>query len=238
MILNGSNSRRLIVNLFSEFILNKFSSESLSLIDVADCENFFVIKGKTNQDDVLDIGKIKDEFLDVYSKLLDIKLFQTIDLIEYSQKLNPINKLELEFYNSENVDYTQTQLELYKIDNKKSYNDSIEIKDSLININNFPHNVSIKMGRLLYYYGKHITYNIPTNYPFNKVVMIIKEKSVEIYKDDERDLTLESAVLDMFDFEMGWMINEIEKVNLSQVILNPLNDFEFLKRKIKNFFIV
>mgnify|MGYP003704082025 CR=1 FL=1 len=238
MIINGIGGRRFFVNLFSEFILNKFPKNSNTIIELADCENFLVIKGKTNYNEILDISKVKEEFISKYSELINKTSFHTIDLIEYNKSIEESERLFLQFYNSENPDYTSSQLKMFKEDNTKSYDENYEIMDNMIISNTFPFSISLNKGRLLYYYGKHIMYNIPPTYPTEKIEMIISSKSVEVYSNGDRDLTLESAILDMFDFEMGWISSEIEKVDLCDVIVNPLNDFEFLKRKVKDFIII
>jgi hypothetical protein len=48
---------------------------------------------------------------------------------------------------------------------------------------------------------------------------------------------LESAILDVFDFNMNWLETEIKKVDWSTEITNPLEDYNFLKKKIKDFII-
>jgi hypothetical protein len=52
------------------------------------------------------------------------------------------------------------------------------------------------------------------------------------------DDVLKSAILDMFDFDMMWIKNEIKKVDWSLEITNPLEDYEFLKVKLKDFLII
>ena len=82
MILKSPNSRLSIVNLLADFILNKIPKEEESIIQVVDCLNFYVIKGKTTYITPLDISSIKDEFIGKYESLIgDIKMSHTIDLI-------------------------------------------------------------------------------------------------------------------------------------------------------------
>jgi hypothetical protein len=56
-------------------------------------------------------------------------------------------------------------------------------------------------------------------------------------KHNEVDNTLTSAILDVFDFNMSWLETEIKKVDWSIEITNPLEDYDFLKKKIKDFII-
>jgi len=41
----------------------------------------------------------------------------------------------------------------------------------------------------------------------------------------------------MFDFDFSWLKNEIKKVEWYSEITNPLEDYDFLKKKIKDFII-
>ena len=63
MILKSKNSKLSTVNLFADFILNKIPKEEESIIQVIDCINFMVIKGKTTYNAPLNILEIKNEFL-------------------------------------------------------------------------------------------------------------------------------------------------------------------------------
>jgi hypothetical protein len=56
-------------------------------------------------------------------------------------------------------------------------------------------------------------------------------------ESNEIDYTLTSAILDMFDFDFSWLKNEIKKVEWYSEITNPLEDYDFLKKKIKDFII-
>ena len=92
MILKSPSSRLSLVNLFADFILNQIPKEEESIIQVVDCLNFYVIKGKTTYNEPLNIGKLKDEFIVKFEELIgDIKLTHTIDLIEYDSNLKPSN---------------------------------------------------------------------------------------------------------------------------------------------------
>jgi hypothetical protein len=251
MILKNTDSRILIINLFSDFILSKIPHHEETIIKVVDCTNFFIIKGKTSYNQVLDLTIILDEFLKKYEDHLGkVKLSHTVDLIEYDVKMNIPNDFEFVYHNSVNCSYHYTQIELYE--NKKSsynYNHIItEITDEdMVSVSEFPHGYSLGQGRLHYYYGKHIFYSIPTNYPVNTVIFNISKNKTE---DGEPvfsarsststyiDMTLTSAILDVFDFDMSWLEKEIKKVDWSLELLNPLEEYDFIKKINKNLVIV
>jgi hypothetical protein len=51
------------------------------------------------------------------------------------------------------------------------------------------------------------------------------------------DEVLTSAILDVFDFDMSTLNTEIKKVDWSIEITNPLQDYDFLKKKVDGFVI-
>jgi len=247
MILKNTDSRILIINLFSDFILSKIPHNEETIIKVVDCTNFFIIKGKTSYNQVLDLTIILDEFLKKYEDNLGkVKLTHTVDLIEYDVKMNIPNYFEFVYHNTINCSYHHKQIESYE--NKKSsydYNQIItEITDEdMVSVSEFPHGYSLGQGRLHYYYGKHIFYSIPTNYPVNTLIFSMSKNKTE---DGEPilsvrssmstfiDMTLTSAILDVFDFDMSWLEKEIKKVDWSLELLNPLDEYDFIKKINKN----
>lgn len=251
MILKSPNSRLSILNLFADFILNKIPKEEESIIQIVDCLNFYVIKGKTTYNEPLDISSIRDEFISKYESVLgDIKMTHTIDLVEYDTKINKVVSSSFTYHdNSYNCSYHQSQIQSYQFDKSKSYDFDHVVKpiseeSQLFYYSEFPHGYSLNQGRLLYYYGKHIFYNIP---PVHNKTTFTFHMSLEKGEDGDQmfyiiqnqiqEKRLTSAVLDMFDFDMSWLETEIKKVDWSVEITNPLEDYDFLKKKIKDFIV-
>jgi hypothetical protein len=84
MILKSKGSKLSIVNLFADFILSKIPHEEETLIQVADCNNFLVVKGKTSYNIPLNLSEIKNEFTNKFEHFFsELTLTHTIDLIEY-----------------------------------------------------------------------------------------------------------------------------------------------------------
>ena len=250
MILKSPVSKLSLVNLFADFILNKIPKEEESIIQVVDCFNFYVIKGKTTYKEPLNIGELRDEFISQFEELIgDRKLTHTIDLIEYDSKLIPVTSLTFPYHRSKNCSYTNSQIKSFESDDSISYDYNFHLKsitedNNLIFLSEFPHGYSLNQGRLLYYYGKHIFYSIPTTYPVSSLVFelsIKKDDSNEqvfsVSNINQPDEVLKSAILDVFDFDMSWLENEIKKVDWYTEITNPLEDYDFLKKKIKDFVI-
>ncbi len=251
MILKSPISRLSLVNLFADFILNQIPKEEESIIQVVDCFNFYVIKGKTSFNEPLNIGQLKDEFIIKFKDFIgDVKLTHTIDLIEYDSKLHPSNSLTFAYHNNINCSYLPSQSNAFEKNNKVSYDYEFHLKpisenNNLIFCSEFPHGYSLNQGRLLYYYGKHIFYNIPSSYPTQTLTFELSNKKDESgeqlfsvkNKSNDIDNVLTSAILDVFDFDMSWLETEIKKVDWSIEITNPLEDYDFLKKKIKDFII-
>ena len=249
MILKSPTSRLSLVNLFADFILNQIPSDEETIIQVVDCLNFYVIKGKTTHIEPLNIGKLKDEFNIKFENLIgDTKMTHTIDLIEYDSKLSTIDSLTHVFHNTLNCSYNQSQVSSFINDNTLSYDYQYFLKfidNNQIFCSEFPHGHSLSQGRLLYYYGKHIFYNIPSSYPVKTLVFELSNQKDESgdYKfsvkntSGEIDGTLTSAILDVFDFEMKWIEEEIKKVDWFIEITDPLLEYNFLKKKVEDFII-
>ena len=247
MVLKKQSSRIFIINLFADFIISKIPQEEQSIINIVDCKNFIVVKGITTSKSLLNLSEISDEFNKKYSKFLDeIKITHTLDLIEYDKELKPISEFTFTYHNTDNCSYHQKQISHFVEKNTScDYNYSIkEVDDNLVQYSEFPHGYSLGQGRLLYYLGKHIFYNVPPTYPITSLTFNISSEkddngnqiiSVHNHSTDESDEILTSWILDHFDFDTSWIINEIKKVDWSIELTNPLEDYEFLKKRNSNF---
>jgi hypothetical protein len=247
MILKSPTSRTAIVNLFADFILSKIPHNKHSIIQVADCINFFVIKGKTSYGDLLNMGEILDEFKTKINLPDGRKLTHTIDLIEYNVEMNESEKIIHSYYNTKNCSYNHTQIENFISDGDNCYGSDyfpnpINDNTNLIVTSEFPHGYSLSQGRLFYYYGKYIMYNIPTNYPVVELTMCISKDEEKFFVYDgyykNEDNRLRSAILDMFDFDMTWIESELKKVDWTIEVTNPLSEYDFLKKNVKDFLII
>lgn len=217
-------SREFFVNSFSEFILSKIPTNENSIIQVVDCENFYVVKGKTSSKEILDLNKVKDDFLIQNPDLKnERKLLNTIDLIDYGCKLEEIKKFSGLFYNSENCSFKKEVLER---------------ENELVVSSNFPFGYSLDMGRLLYFFAKRLVYNIPPNLVFDKLHITIKKDKgrLEIlFKEEDGTVleTLNSLFLDCVDFNAQKFKKEVLESNWNEELKFYEKDLDFLKNKIK-----
>lgn len=239
MTLKKIGGKKFLVNLLSDFILNKIPHQESSIIKIVDCENFYVIKGKTTSKEVLFIPDIISEFNEKYKEHVDTKkLTHTIDLIEYDSELKEVVEITQTFHNNTpNCSYHWKEVERF---------DELIEKDELVYVSEFPFGYSLSQGRDLYYYGKHIFYSIPSNYPHTSLTLTLsKEKNEdgeqklsvfdEFFKSE--DETLYSAILDVFDFDYNRLSKKMKKVDWSVELTNPLEEYSFLKERNKDFII-
>ena len=247
MILKKTNSRVYTINLFSDYLLSKIPNTEESIFSVVDCKNFIIIKGKTSHKEILDISSITKEFNEKYEP--ETPISHTIDLIEYDCKLSKVKNLEFILHKSENCSYHKTQIEKFSLNVSSfdfNYYPSEVSDDDLIVTSEFPHGYSLNQGRLIYLYGKHIFYSIPTNYTDSSIIFNLSldkdddnDNIISIFNTDKKseDETLKSAILDVFDFDMSWLSSEMKKVDWSIELTNPLEDYSFVKKKNKDFII-
>lgn len=242
MVINSLGGKSFIVNLLSDFILKEIPYDEQSIIKIVDCENFFVIKGKTTFGESLNLSKIIDDFNSKYLELLNNNSIKNvINLIEYNSKLEEKESLKFSFFNSDNCLYSSDQINSFVLDDEYSYDEQLKKIDedhNLISISEFPHGFSLGQGRLLYYYGKHITYNIPPHNPFTKITIELSNNKdnedllLNVYDEStqEYDERLKSSILDAFDFDYLSLKEEVKKIDWSLELTNPTDDWDFLKK--------
>lgn len=177
-------SKEGFVNLFADYIIKNINQNHKSRIQVVDFKSFLVVYGATSSDEVLDLNKLRDLFIEKNSGLLDylnFKHINIIDLIDYREPLYP-NEFYFTYYKSDRPIFHQKTLnEVYrdsKMDYNKEFLNNINFTDKLelefyspfipenLNIFNttnflstsssFPYGYSLNLGRREFYYGEHI----------------------------------------------------------------------------------
>jgi hypothetical protein len=244
MILHTINSKGFLINLLAEFILEKINKNENTIIKVIDCINFIIVKGKTTSSDILDLSKISEEFNSKYSP--DKKITHTIDLLEYNQELIYVDEINHTYFNSDNCSYHQNQINAYPLSTDFTYTLKEIKNDELVVCSQFPYGYSLGQGRLLYYYGKHIFYSLPPSYYVDCLTFKITKQKNEnedfdfhVYNvNGKEDDILTSAILDVFDFDMSSLENEIKKVDWSIELTDPLSEYDFIKKVNKDFVII
>lgn len=218
----NKNSRRGIVNLLADFILTRIDKKENSIIQVTDCETFFVINGQTTSETVLDIEKIKTDFSEWFGDILKdvgIEKLNTIDVIRYGQEINNIEKGWISV-------------------NKEVFVEESEPIYELAITSEFPYGYSLNCGRLMTYYSHYI---------FNHMYSLMGTDEVKFYftkeEDEGEDLKIKivsnsrynkdivkSLVLDVFSFDLTEFNEYVKDYDIMQDILFPGKEKPYLKQ--------
>jgi len=218
----NKNSRRGIVNLFADFILSRIDKKENSIIEVIDCESFMVIKGNTTSNKLLDLDKIKLDFINQFSEILKTSGFEkinTLDIINYNQEID-------------NIESGWVSI------NKKIFIDEPEPIKLLSVSSEFPYGYSLNCGRSMVYYSHYI---------FNHMYSLLGVNSLDFFftknEDEDEDLKIKivsnsrinnekikSLVLDVFSFDLEEFNSRLDKYDLLQDILSPDREKPYLKQ--------
>lgn len=256
------NSNRGLVNKFADFILNQINKDDnyKTIIEVVNCTQFWVIKGKTNSKNPLNIGTVKDTFINDNKELLtilELENFNVIDLIEYDVEIKSNNDFWFSFYNTKRPFYSQNQLDL--IDyfspvkfNSLNYTNQLELeleptetltellpfyyRTSQVINSEFPHGFSLDTGRIHLYYSEYVALNIFKSISANEIKIKITDKTninedldIEIKTDSiYDDKTIQSMVLDTFDFNLNDFKYVLNNYNVTNDLTNPLDEKPWL----------
>jgi hypothetical protein len=187
------------LNLFSEFILNKFNGLDTE-IQLCDCGNFTLVKGQTKSDVIVSIKDCAEEFSE---KFKEYQIKNTIDLIEYKNSIE--NRTEFCF----------------------SYKKNDKLKNTFYyNFSSFPYGFSMNQGKLLFFYFHLIYEKLPSNYLYEELyfdVNIDENNKVlfKVIKDNQEDENMKSLIEDCFSFNLKEIEEYIKEMDLEKLILNP-----------------
>jgi predicted RNA-binding protein with RPS1 domain len=222
MRLINKNSRRGVVNLFADFILSKINNSHKSIIQVTDCGAFMVVNGLTTSEDLLDILKLKEEFVESFSdilKPLEITDINIIDVIRYKQEINSINKG-------------------WVMINKNHFKEESEPINEISISSEFPYGYSLDCGRLMTYYSHYII-----NHMFNLLMVDDVSFYFTTEQNDDEDYkikvisnskvdkkSIKSLILDVFDFDLTTFKSRLDSYNLMDDILDPEGEKPYLQQ--------
>lgn len=215
-------SRKGLVNLLADYVVSKLCSDVKSIIQITDCNSFYVINGVTEDSNVLDIPSIVSEFESKFSSFLDGKKINTIDLITYGEDLKLNDNLWFSFINEEKI-----LCKLFVIDREL---ETLQVSSS------FPHGYSMNSDRNKLYYSEYICNQLfsvihseEIEFMFGSIIndeQMINIKGNSIYSDSD----IESMVLDVFDFNLESFNQIIKDYDLMNDLLNPLSDKPWLMK--------
>jgi hypothetical protein len=252
MKLINLKSKKGIVNLFADFILNKFDRFKNTVIEVSDFNHFFIINGRTDSKEVLDLSKVRDEFISEYQDLLKIVGYEEsiniMDLIKYEDKsIKKCNSICFDYFDSERpiyhhkiIDYKFNSEKIYSIDNNLENTFEVSFGFESDNLkflipsnqvtSQFPYGYSLSMGRKLMYYGEYIVFNIKDSFLSNIITLKITEnknkegeQEINLLIDSIHDKNVKSMILDNFDFNFDYFENKFKDYNFCNDITNQTN---------------
>lgn len=177
-------SKEGFVNLFADYIVKNIDSKHKSRFQVVDFKSFLVVYGSTSSDEVLDLNKLRDSFVEKNPELvsyLNLKHVNIIDLIDYREPLTT-NEYHFEFYKTDRPLFHQQVINEITRNSNNDYNkeflNNINFTDKLelefyspfipenlkiFNTTNFlsisssfPYGYSLNLGRRELYYGEYI----------------------------------------------------------------------------------
>ena len=218
----NKNSRRGIVNLFADFILTRIDKNENSIIQVTDCESFFIINGQTTSKTILNIDQIKTDFYEWFGdviKEVGIEKINTIDIIRYDQKINNIEK-----------GWVNVNKDLFVEEPEPIYEIAVTSE--------FPYGYSLNCGRLMTYYSHYI---------FNHMYSLLNVDEVKFYftkeEDEDEDLKIrivsdswidshkiKSLILDVFSFDLKEFEEKVRDYDLLQDIVFQDKEKPYLKQ--------
>ena len=201
-------SKEGFVNLFADYIITQINPQHKTRIQVIDFKSFLVVYGSTSSDEVLDLNKIRDTFIESNKQLVDflnLKHINIIDLIDYREPLSP-NEYYFTYYKSERpifhqkvideVNKTSTEYNKEFLNNI-NYTDRIELefyspflpdKLNIVNTTNFmsvsssfPYGYSLNLGRREFYYGEYVCNHLFDILVTNKIIF---KYSTDTINDD------------------------------------------------------
>jgi len=202
-------SKEGFVNLFADHIIKNIDPKHKTRIQVVDFKSFIVVYGATSSDEVIDLNKLRDTFIDSNTQLvnfLNIKHVNIIDLIDYREPLSP-TEYYFEYYNSSRPIFHQKVIDEVKIENlnyNKEFLSSINYTDKInlefyspfspenlqiFNLTNylsisssFPYGYSLNLSRREFYYGEYICNHLFNMLEIDKI--IFKFSSIKNEDDD------------------------------------------------------
>jgi hypothetical protein len=246
-------SKEGFVNLFADFIVKNVNPNFTSRFQVVDFKSFLVVYGATSSDEVLDLNKLRDLFVEKNPDLLtylNLKHINIIDLIDYREPLSP-NEYHFEYYKSDRPIFHQQVIDEVNRDSKKDYNkeflNNINFTDKLelefyspfipenlktFNITNFlsvsssfPYGYSLNLGRREFYYGEHICNQIFNTIETDKIIF----KYSSVLNNDE-DFNIDVICDSIYSPEkIKSLILDVFDFNLNKFSNDYLQDYDIEK---------
>ena len=240
-------SKEGFVNLFADYIIKNIDPIHKSRFQVIDFKSFLVVYGSTSTDEVLDLNKIRDSFIESNKQLVDflnLKHINIIDLIDYREPLSS-NEFNFTYYNSDRPIFNQKVInEVNRVTeynkeflNNINYTDKLELEFyspfisqnlNIINSTNFmsvsssfPYGYSLNLGRMEFYYGEYVC-----NHLFD---ILVTDKILFKYNPDiiDDDLNIDIVCNSIYGSkDIKSLVLDVFDFNFNKFVNDYLNDFD------------
>lgn len=249
-------SKEGFVNQFADYLIKNIDPRHKTRLQVIDFKSFLVVYGATSSDEVLDLNKLRDGFIEKNQTLINylkLKHVNIIDLIDYREPLSQ-SEYFFTYYNSsrpifhqELIDEITNNTNLYNKEllNNINYTDKIELEfyspfiaESLNIVNStnfmavsssFPYGHSLNLGRREYYYGEYICNQLFNMLETNKILF---KYSSNINTNE--DLNIEIICDSHYSSDkIKSLILDVFDFNLNKFSIEYLKDYD-IENDIKN----
>ena len=248
-------SKEGLVNLFADYIIKNINPIHKSRFQVIDFKSFLVVYGATSSDVVIDLNKLRDEFIEENKKLFDflnLKSLSIIDLIDYREPISPNQyyftyyKSDRPIYHKEVIKEVNRQTSEYNKEflNNINYTNKLELefyspflpdKLNIFNSTNFmsvsssfPYGYSLNLGRREFYYGEYVC-----NHLFDILVTdeILFKYTTDVVEDDLNIDIICDSIYSNKDIKS--LVLDVFDFNLNKFSNEYLNEFN-IDNDIKN----
>ena len=248
-------SKEGLVNIFADYIIKNINPIHKSRFQVIDFKSFLVVYGSTSSDVIIDLNKLRDEFIKENKKLFDflnLKSLSIIDLIDYREPISPNQyyftyyKSDRPIYHKEVIKEVNRQTSEYNKEflNNISYTNKLELefyspflpdKLNVFNSTNFmsvsssfPYGYSLNLGRREFYYGEYVC-----NHLFDILVTdeILFKYTTDVVEDDLNIDIICDSIYSHKDIKS--LVLDVFDFNLNKFSNEYLNEFN-IDSDIKN----
>ena len=256
MKLINPKSKRGIVNLFADYIVTKIGDNIRTIIEVTDCNSFFVINGVTESMNVLVMDDVVKDFMNDFSHILgDKKSLNVIDVIKYDTPVDKNQYRWFTFHDSNRLIYSKKTIDKYNSISESNFNhieegipnydcsssfffEDIFSCERMVVSSEFPHGYSKNADRNKLYYCEYVsnhlfveTYSNEISIKFTSALDNDEDLNIDIktgglYSNED----VKSMVLDVFDFDLDKFNEMIKDYDILEDILYPLNKKPWLVR--------
>ena len=249
-------SKEGFVNQFADYLIKNINPRHKTRLQVIDFKSFLVVYGATSSDEVLDLNKLRDSFIEKNQTLINylkLKHVNIIDLIDYREPLSPSEyfftyyKSSRPIFHQELIDEITNNTNQYNKEllNNINYTDKIELEfyspfivESLNIVNStnfmaisssFPYGYSLNLGRREFYYGEYISNQLFNMLETNKILF---KYSSNINTNE--DLNIEIACDSHYSSgKIKSLVLDVFDFNLNKFSSEYLKDYD-IENDIKN----